>query len=88
MNENFKGFWGFWRGVFSEPDGTPSFSRIATAVLVSFACGWVTALIRYTHTLPSLLDLGLFITVLYGTNQLRAGWGKKEGADAGKNQPS
>lgn len=76
MNENFKGFKGFWRGVFSEPDGTPSFSRVATAVVVAFACGWVTALVHHNHMLPALIELGGFIGVLYGANQIRAGWGK------------
>ncbi len=76
MNDNFKGFAGFWRGVFSEPDGTPSFSRVSTAVVVAFACGWVTALVHHNHVLPALIELGGFVGVLYGANQIRAGWGK------------
>ena len=70
MNENFKGFSGFWRGVFSEQDGTPSFSRVATGVVVGFACFWVTLIVLKNHGLPEFLGLGGFVTVLYGTNKL------------------
>ena len=77
--DKFKGFWGFWRGVFSEADGTPSLSRVGTGVLVGFACGWVTAIVRHSNSLPELGGLALFITVLYGTNKLT-----NKGADAMK----
>lgn len=62
----------FWAWAFSESDGTPSFSRIATAVIVGFACGWITAVVRWTHALPEFGGVGLFITVLYGTNKVAA----------------
>ena len=70
MNENFKGFAGFWRGVFSEQDGTPSFSRVATGFIVGCALTWVTFIVWKTHGLPELLGLCGFVTVLYGTNKL------------------
>ena len=60
----------FWRGVFSEQDGTPSFSRVATAFLVSGAIAWVTVIVARTHELPSLDGLALFMGTLYGTNIL------------------
>jgi hypothetical protein len=60
----------FWRGVFSETDGTPSFSRIATAVLVAFAIGWVTALILRNHAMPDVSGLALLIGTLYGVNKI------------------
>lgn len=59
----------FWRGVFSEADGTPSFSRVATAVIVGFAMGWVTALVRVNHQLPDFGGLVLLIGSLYGVNK-------------------
>ena len=59
----------FWAWVFCEPDGTPSFARVGTAVLAAFVCGWVTAIVRWTHALPSLGEAVLFITALYGANK-------------------
>ena len=35
----------FWRGVFSEQDGTPSFARIWTAVLATAVISWDSAYI-------------------------------------------
>jgi hypothetical protein len=60
----------FWRGVFSESDGTPSFSRVATAVIVAFAMGWVTALVRMNHQLPDFGGLVPLIGTLYGVNKV------------------
>ena len=65
MNETVK----FWRGVFSEPDGSPSFSRVATAVLLAFACGWVTAIVVKHYALPDFTSLVMFVGVLYGINR-------------------
>lgn|GEM_PF-1606234 len=65
----------FWKGVFSEADGTPSFSRVATGFLVCFAAGWVTHLVWHNHALPEFAGLALFIGTLYGANQIRNGWG-------------
>ena len=62
----------FWAWVFCETDGTPSFSRVATAVLVGFACGWVTSIVRLEHKLPDFVGLSLFVTVLYGANKFAA----------------
>ncbi len=70
MTDNFKGFWGFWRGVFSETDGTPSSSRIFTGLLVAFACSWITHLVWHNNALPDFAGLALFIGTLYGTNKL------------------
>jgi hypothetical protein len=33
----------FWRGVFSDPDGTPSFARIGTGYLIVALVSWDTA---------------------------------------------
>jgi hypothetical protein len=63
----------FWVWVFCEADGTPSFSRVASGVLTAFSCGWVTAVIRFTHAIPdavTLGGLGALILVPYGTNKI------------------
>jgi hypothetical protein len=60
----------FWAWVFTDTDGTPSFARVGTAVILGFVCGWVTAVVRWTHTIPELGGVSLFLTVLYGTNKL------------------
>ena len=78
MNDAFKGFWGFWRGVFSEADGTPSLSRVGTAVLIGFACGWVTSIVKHSFTLPEFGGLTLFIGAVYGINKLSAGLKKSD----------
>jgi hypothetical protein len=57
----------FVLGVFSD-GGAPSFSRVATGVVVGFACGWVTAIVRVTHTLPDFQGLSMFIALIYGVN--------------------
>jgi hypothetical protein len=72
---------GFWRSVFSEPDGTPSFSRVATAVIVGFSMGWVTALVRLNHQLPDFGGLVLLIGALYGVNKVSAAVSARNGND-------
>lgn len=64
----------FWRGVFSEADGTPSFSRVATAVALAFALGWVTSIVARTHQLPDFSGLVAFIGILYGINRAAGAW--------------
>ena len=59
----------FWPWVFCEADGTPSLARVATAVLLAFACGWVTAVVRWTHALPEFAGLAGFVVILYGVNK-------------------
>lgn len=60
----------FWKWCFSEGDGTPSFSRVFTGLIVAFACGWVTHLVLHNHTLPEFGGLALFIGTLYGVNRV------------------
>ena len=69
----------FWRGVFSESDGTPSFARIATAVVVAFAVGWTTSLVRLNHALPDFAGLSCFIGTLYGVNKISGAIGRDRG---------
>jgi hypothetical protein len=62
----------FWRGVFCEADGTPSFSRVATGLIVAFALGWVTHLVWHNNALPDFGGLVMFIGALYGVNKISA----------------
>ena len=71
----------FWRSVFSESDGTPSFSRVATAVIVGFSMGWVTALVRLNHQLPDFGGLVLLIGALYGVNKFSGALGPRGSAE-------
>ena len=77
----------FWRSVFSEPDGTPSFSRVATAVIVAFAMGWVTTLVRLNHQLPDFGGLVLLIGALYGVNKVSAAVSARTAADRSDDRP-
>jgi len=77
----------FWRGVFSESDGTPSFSRVATAVIVGFSMGWVTALVRMNHQLPDFGGLVLLIGALYGVNKFSGAIGPRGFGTSGTDRP-
>jgi hypothetical protein len=59
----------FWKGVFSD-NGSPSFSRVATGLIVAFSCGWVTHIVWTSHALPDFAGLALFIGTLYGLNRM------------------
>ena len=60
----------FAREALSESDGKASFSRIMTLVLVAFAMGWVTVIVRHNFALPDFTGLALLIGTLYGINQV------------------
>lgn len=62
----------FLRGMFSEEDGSPSFSRVATGFIVAFVLGLMTYTVTKTSAFPdasSLAGLSVFITSLYATNK-------------------
>ena len=60
----------FLRSMFSEEDGKSSFSRVATALLLLLALGWVTHLVMRNHALPDFGGLTIFISALYGLNKV------------------
>lgn len=68
----------FWKWVFCEPDGTPSFARIGTLTLIGFACGWVTSIVIRTRSLPELGGLTMFVGVLYGANKFATSFKRSE----------
>jgi len=65
---------GFIRSWLSESDGSVSNTRICVALVITFALGWVTALVVKVHGPVSVSDvaallgpLGLFVTGITGT---------------------
>jgi hypothetical protein len=63
-------FWAFWAGVFSD-NGSPSFSRIGTAIALLCSCAWVTHIVWQTKALPDFSGVCFFIGTLYGLNVVR-----------------
>ena len=59
----------FIKWVFCETDGTPSFARVATAVVLAFMLGWITSIVLRTNAFPELGGAALFITAIYGANK-------------------
>ena len=59
----------FWKWVFCETDGTPSFARVSTAVTLAFVLGWITAIVRSSHAIPELGGPTMFLSALYGVNK-------------------
>jgi hypothetical protein len=57
----------FWVGVFSD-EGTPSFSRIATGLIVLACIVWDTYLVFTNHALPDFSGQALLIGTPYGLN--------------------
>ena len=64
----------FVRSWLSESDGTVSNTRICVALVVTFALGWVTALVSKVHGPVSVAELssilgpmGFFVTGITGT---------------------
>lgn len=64
----------FLRGVFSEPDGSPSYSRLTSGAITIFTCAWVTHVVLKTHAIPDLGGPTTFIAggtgVQYGLNKV------------------
>lgn len=69
----------FFKGIFCETDGTPSFARIASGVITAFACGWITSLVARNHALPDLGGLTAFVGTIYGLNKLSTALGSQKG---------
>lgn len=86
MIDKFKGFWGFWRGIFSESDGTPSASRFVMFLLACVASSALLILCEaivkseaakaglILAALPGIvLALTGFVVAPYSWNQLKNG---------------
>lgn len=69
------GFIEFVRSVFSD-NGTGSFSRVTSFLVVASVLGWITRVVFKTNAIPDLSGAAMFLTtgvgVLYGTNKLPA----------------
>jgi hypothetical protein len=57
----------FWLGVMSD-SGQPSWSRVASSIIVLFGCIWTTFLVYVNHVMPDVSGLALLIGVPYGLN--------------------
>lgn len=68
----------FWRGVFSD-NNQPSFSRVASGLIVAFSCGWVSHLVWHNHELPDFAGLCLLVGTLYGLNVVKNSIAKPTG---------
>jgi len=64
----------FWKGAFSESDGTGSTSRILSTIIVVAALTWVTIVVLHTKAIPELGSVAAFVSsavgVLYGVNKI------------------
>ena len=52
--------------AFSESDGAPSSSRIAIALVITFASGWITGLLHRISGPVTLADVSAFVEKLGG----------------------
>ena len=82
------GIRGFVRSMLSESDGSISATRCVIAVIVSFAVGWITALVVRVQGPVTLTDLSEFVgktgmyvasicSALYGVNRIADAFGKR-----------
>ena len=69
-----KTFFAFLKSVFSEVDGTGSWSRVGSLLIVLATIGWVTYALCKNHAIPDLSGPTAFLTTgtgtMYGTNKL------------------
>lgn len=62
----------FFRGVLSEPDGTPSFSRVGSCASLVCVLYWITFIVHRTTALPDIthvLGMILLVATLYAINR-------------------
>lgn len=64
---------GFWRGILREEDGTPSYARTGSFLLLLGVLAWVSHIVLKTHSIPDLTGPSWFFTggtsSLYGINK-------------------
>ena len=64
----------FLKSVLSESDGTGSWTRLGSCLIVLSTLGWITHVVWKTHAIPDLGGATAFMTtgsgVMYGTNKL------------------
>lgn len=57
-------------GLFREPDGKPSFSRIASAVILAATLVWSSYIVIETQKIPDLLGVTALVSSLYAVNRI------------------
>ena len=76
MKAAFLAFGRFVKSVFSESDGSGSFSRVAGFCVVIATIGWITHVVIHAHAVPDLTGASAFVTTgvgtLYGLNKAEA----------------
>ena len=60
------------RGLFSEDDGKPSFSRVCTFIILVCLLSWDTYMVIIKQTIPDLGGQALFLPILYAVNKASA----------------
>jgi len=76
----------FWTGVFSD-GGSPSFSRVATALMCIAAVTWISFIVYFKREIPDVGGAVLLIGTLYGINVAPKVAGAFRGeADSGRPQ--
>jgi hypothetical protein len=64
---------GYFKGLLRESDGTASFARTGSLILLLAVLGWISYVILHTHSIPALADVKEFLTgsflCLYGVNK-------------------
>ena len=58
------------RELFSEPTGTLSWGRVASAVSLLAAIAWVTKVLLVSHVIPELSGITTFVLAPYGANKV------------------
>lgn len=71
----------FFKSVFSEADGTGSWSRVQSAIALVAVLSWVTYLVIKTKALPDLTSATIFVSGSYVANRISR-FLKKDGDSA------
>lgn len=57
----------FLAGMFSEPTGEPSFSRVASGLVLFASLGWISYVVFKNHGLPDFTGVTAYSTYLLGS---------------------
>jgi hypothetical protein len=72
----------FLRGLFSEDNGVPSFSRIASGLIILSVLVWVTFIVIRDWKMPDLSGAAMFLSgsigALYSVNKVATAIGGKD----------
>lgn len=69
MKDYILAFIRYMAGFLRDDDGSPSFSRMGTAIILGFECYWTSQIVRDTHHLPDFGGLAMFLSALMAVNR-------------------